>query len=76
MWGAIIGNIVGSRFEGTGIKTKEFELLACGCRYTDDTVCTAAVAGSLLYDRPPDRTLGVWCHRHPDRVSAGGSQGG
>ena len=27
MWGAIIGDIVGSRFEGTGIKTKEFDLL-------------------------------------------------
>ena len=71
MWGAIIGDIVGSRFEGTGIKAKEFELLTRHCRYTDDTVCTAAVAASLLEGLPPDLTLRVWCHRHPGRGYGG-----
>ena len=65
MWGAIIGDIVGSRFEGTGIKSKECELLTRDCRYTDDTVCTVAVAASLLDGLPPDLTLRAWCHRHP-----------
>ena len=59
------GTSSGSRFEGTGIKAKEFELLTRHCRYTDDTVCTAAVAASLLEGLPPDLTLRVWCHRHP-----------
>ena len=71
MWGAVIGDIVGSRFEGTRIKTKEFELLTRDCRYTDDTVCTAAVAASLLDGRPPDLTLRAWCHRHPGRGYGG-----
>ncbi len=71
MWGAIIGDIVGPRFEGTGIETKEFELLTHDCRYTDDTVCTAAVAASLLDGFPPDLTLRVWCHRHPGRGYGG-----
>ena len=71
MWGAVIGDIVGSRFEGTRIKTKEFELLTRDCRYTDDTVCTAAVAASLLDGLPPDLTLRAWCHRHPGRGYGG-----
>ena len=64
MWGATIGDIVGSGFEGTGIKTKEFDLLTHDCRYTDDSVCTAAVAASLLDGLPAGLTLRVWCHRY------------
>lgn len=50
LYGAIIGDIVGSRFEGKGkkIKTKDFELFAPDCRFTDDTVMTVAVAEIFL----------------------------
>ena len=48
MIGAVIGDIVGSRFEFAPIKTKEFPLFAGGCRFTDDTVMTMAVAQALL----------------------------
>lgn len=49
MYGAIIGDIIGSRFEfDRGRKTKEFELFARGCYCTDDTVMTAAVAEALM----------------------------
>ena len=50
LYGAIIGDIVGSRFEGKGnkIKTKDFELFAPDCRFTDDTVMTVAVATAIL----------------------------
>ena len=71
MWGAIIGDIVGPRFEGTGIKGKEFELLTRDCRFADNTVCTAAVAASLHGGVPPDLTLREWCHRHPGRGYGG-----
>ena len=54
MWGAVIGDIVGSRFEGGRGGPKDFELFHRHCRYTDDTVCTAAVADILLNDRKPD----------------------
>ena len=48
MIGAIIGDIVGSRFEWHNIKTKEFELFHRRCRPTDDSVMTLAVAQAIL----------------------------
>ncbi|MBR2784122.1 MAG: ADP-ribosylglycohydrolase family protein [Firmicutes bacterium] len=50
MLGAIIGDIAGSRFEWNNRKSKEFELLSLkgGCRPTDDSVMTLAVAQALL----------------------------
>lgn len=73
MWGAIIGDIVGSVYEGRGkkIKTKEFDFLKPYCRYTDDTVCTAAVAEVLLDELPAASTLQQWCRRHPGRGYGG-----
>jgi len=43
MIGAIIGDVVGSRFEFNNIKTKEFELVTNESNFTDDTVLTIAV---------------------------------
>ena len=48
MIGAIIGDIVGSRFEYNNIKSKEFELFTDDCFFTDDTVTTLAVAKIIL----------------------------
>ena len=50
MVGAIIGDIVGSRFEFNNIKTKDFEMFVGrwkGCNFTDDTIMTIAVAKAL-----------------------------
>ena len=44
MIGAIIGDIVGSRFEFDNIKTKDFDLFTADCDFTDDTVMTLAIA--------------------------------
>lgn len=49
MLGAIIGDIVGSRFEFDNHKSKEFELFHKECDFTDDTAMTIAVAKSLMY---------------------------
>lgn len=48
MIGAIIGDIIGSRFERQNIKTKDFELFHPRCRYTDDSVMSIAVADAVL----------------------------
>lgn len=49
MYGAILGDIIGSRFEfDRGPWTKKFELLTDACQFTDDTVMTVAVAHALL----------------------------
>ena len=71
MWGAIIGDIAGSRFEGSRGGPKDFELFHRHCTYTDDTVCTAAVAHIVVNDRKPDSTLQQWCRRHPGRGYGG-----
>ena len=48
MIGAIIGDIIGSRFEFNNYRHKDFELLTPDCDYTDDSICTIAVADALL----------------------------
>ena len=49
MYGAILGDIIGSRFEfDRGGWTKDFELFTPECEFTDDTVMTIAVAEALL----------------------------
>lgn len=50
MIGAIVGDIVGSRFEFDfrNCKSKEFELFHKDCKFTDDTVLLCAVAKALL----------------------------
>ena len=48
MLGAIIGDIVGSRFERHNHKSKDFDLFTDRCRFTDDTAMTVAVAKALL----------------------------
>ena len=65
MWGAVIGDMVGSIYEWDPIKSKAFEFFSERCFFTDDTVCTAAVADILIHDLPPTVTMRQWCLRHP-----------
>lgn len=54
MIGAIIGDIVGSRFEWRNCKSKDFTFLVggheshCPCCFTDDTVMTVAIADAIM----------------------------
>ncbi|PTQ84935.1 ADP-ribosylglycohydrolase [Trichococcus patagoniensis] len=48
MLGAIIGDIIGSRFEWNNHKAKDFELFTADCRMTDDSIMTLAVAKALM----------------------------
>jgi type I restriction enzyme M protein len=60
MLGAIVGDIVGSRFEWDNIKTKEFDLLTQRCMCTDDSIMSLAVAAALLaWDGKNDARLGA-----------------
>ena len=67
MLGAIIGDIVGSVYEFDNIKTKEFPLFRGDCRFTDDTVCTVAVADIVFNSKDPSETLVNWCRNYPGR---------
>lgn len=53
MIGSIIGDIAGSTYEFANIKTKNFELLASGQEFTDDSVLTFATADWLLHGGEP-----------------------
>ena len=57
MIGAIIGDVVGSRFEFHNYLDKDFDFFAPRCRFTDDTVMTCAVAQALMDSRPDHSDL-------------------
>ncbi len=71
MIGAITGDIVGSIYEGRNIKSKEFTFFGDGCRFTDDTVCTVAVADCLMNDGDFADYLRQYVRRHPYRGYGG-----
>lgn len=48
MLGAIIGDIVGSRFEFNNHKSKGFDLFNDECQVTDDSIMTLAVAKAIM----------------------------
>lgn len=52
MLGAIIGDIVGSRFEWNNIKSKKFKFLTYKCSPTDDSIMTLAIAQAILVSKP------------------------
>ena len=69
MIGAIIGDVVGSRFEFNNIKTKNFELIANDSEFTDDSVLTIAVmdimnSGDISYENCV-KTMQKWAKKYP-----------
>lgn len=80
MLGAIIGDIVGSRFEWNNIKSKEFDLFHPLCRVTDDSVMSLAIAKAILQSDGKTENLDMYAvacmqelgHRY-SRAGYGGS---
>lgn len=74
MYGAILGDIIGSPYEfDMGGKTKDFPLFSKNSCFTDDTVMTIAVAEAFI-DAPDDEAIirsrlvecmQKWGHRYP-----------
>lgn len=74
MLGAIIGDIVGSRFEFNNTNKTDFELFTPECSYTDDTICTVAIADAILKGKSYKDSLVEWCRKYPNPMGAyGGS---
>ncbi|MGF1608234.1 MAG: ADP-ribosylglycohydrolase family protein [Kiloniellales bacterium] len=71
MLGAIAGDIIGSRFEGRAGPPRDFLLFHPACRFTDDSVCTLAVAEALLGERDFAASLRAFVRRHPHRGYGG-----
>ena len=57
MYGAILGDVIGSKYEWNNIKTKEFELFDSSLTPTDDSVMTIAVAKSLIESNKDPKVL-------------------
>lgn len=64
MIGAIIGDIVGSRFEFNNHRSTDFEFFHPDCKYTDDTVMTLAVADSILSNQPFKEMMREYCRKY------------
>ncbi len=58
MIGAIIGDIVGSRFEWNNHRSKDFELFTRECFATDDSIMTLAVGKALVESKNDWSDLG------------------
>lgn len=65
MFGAIIGDIVGSRFEFNNTNTSKFELFTQMNDFTDDSICTIAVADAINTQADYQSTIHEWCRKYP-----------
>ncbi len=66
MYGAIIGDIIGSVYERKNIKTTKFELFKGNSVFTDDTVLTIAVADAILTHKSYTETLQEYGKKYPN----------
>ena len=72
MLGAIIGDIVGSRFEFNNTNKTDFKLFTSECSFTDDTICTIAIADAILRSVSFEQSLLEWCRKYPNPKGAYG----
>lgn len=74
MIGAIIGDVIGSRFEFNNTRDYNFELFTAQNSYTDDTICTLAIADAILSLESFQDKLLEWCRIYPNPMGGyGGS---
>ena len=57
MLGAIIGDIIGSRWEFNPTNDYHFDLFSDNNDFTDDSICTMAIADALLRCKPLGETI-------------------
>ena len=74
MLGAIIGDIAGSKYEFNNTFDYDFEMFGEGCDFTDDTICTVAIADAILNRRNYQESLLDWCRRYPSPKGAYGGR--
>ena len=74
MLGAIIGDIVGSRFEYGGRNMPNFKLFTPECAFTDDTICNIAIADAIIKGLDYGENLILWCTKYPYPLGGYGSK--
>ena len=73
MLGAIIGDIVGSRFEFNNTSDYKFELFTKENNFTDDTICTIAIADAIIKGRNYRDSVLEWCRKYPHPMGGYGA---
>lgn len=74
MLGAIVGDIIGSRFEFNNTDNYHFKLFNQESTFTDDTICTIAIADAINTGTDYREKLLEWCRAYPNPKGAyGGS---
>lgn len=71
MFGAIVGDVIGSVHEFAGTKTKDFPLLVPGSTFTDDSVLTVAVADWIMSGHDLTGLLHEYALAYPGRGYGG-----
>ena len=74
MLGAILGDIAGSKYEFNNTFDYDFEMFGEECDFTDDTICTVAIADAILNGRSYQESLLDWCRRYPSPKGAYGGR--
>jgi len=75
--GAIIGDIIGSRFEFNNCKHSQFKMFDESCDFTDDTICTLAIADAIIRTNSvPNyrKSLKYWCRKYPNPMGGYGNR--
>lgn len=71
MLGAIAGDIIGSCWEGSSCADLPLPLITPQSVFTDDSVCTIAIADAFLRQIPFEQALREWVPRYPNRGYGG-----
>jgi hypothetical protein len=66
MMGAICGDVIGSVYEFTRRKGKDFEFFSANAHPTDDSYHTIAMAEAILSDQPYKKLLVEYFWAYPD----------
>lgn len=61
MIGAMVGDIVGSRFEFNNTNNPNFTLFTDECSFTDDSICTLAISYALVNGISYEESIRSWC---------------
>jgi ADP-ribosylglycohydrolase len=66
MIGAVIGDIIGSRFEFNNHRSEDFTLFTESSKITDDTILTIATADCLLHNKEYANTYQLYAQKYPN----------
>lgn len=73
MIGTIIGDIAGSAYEFDNTFDYNFPIFTPDKDFTDDTICSIAVADAILQQKDYQASMRQWCRRYPHPTGEYGS---